>query len=92
MVVGINEKPEKSWLIDDDGDSLTYTVSSSNSTIVDVAIGQESFTDINGQPNTSTRILVTAKTPGVAVITLTANDGKGGSGSVSFELEVINPV
>ncbi|KNB69468.1 hypothetical protein [Brevibacillus reuszeri] len=89
MVVGIDQKPEQSWFIDDDGDSLTYTVTSSKSDVVDVMIGHESYTDIFGQLLTDTRILVTAKTVGTSVITLTADDGKGGIKSVTFDIEVI---
>ncbi len=89
MVVGIDEKPDRSWFIDDDGDSLSYTVTSSKSDVVDVMIGRESNTDLDGQLYTDTRILVTAKTLGTSVITLTANDGKGGIQSVTFDLQVI---
>lgn len=89
LVVGIDQKPEQSWFIDDDGDSLTYTVTSSKSDVVDVMIGHESYTDIFGQLLTDTRILVTAKTLGTSAITLTANDGKGGIQSVTFDLQVI---
>lgn len=89
MVVGVNEKPERSWFIDDDGDILTYTVTSSNSEVVDVMIGHESYTDLDGIRLTDTRILVTAKKLGISTITLTANDGKGGNQSVTFDLQVI---
>ncbi|WP_164684665.1 hypothetical protein [Brevibacillus reuszeri] len=89
VVVGIDEKPDRSWFIDDDGDSLSYTVTSSKSDVVDVMIGRESNTDLDGQLYTDTRILVTAKTLGTSVITLTANDGKGGIQSVTFDLQVI---
>lgn len=52
-------------------------------------IGRESNTDLDCQLYTDTRILVTAKTLGTSVITFTANDGKGGIQSVTFELQVI---
>ncbi|WP_429845599.1 hypothetical protein [Brevibacillus sp. FIR094] len=89
VTVGINEKPERSWFIDDDGDSLSYTVTSSNSEVVDVMIGHESYTDLDNQLLTDTRILVTAKKLGISTITLTANDGKGGSQSVKFDVQVV---
>lgn len=90
MVVGLDNKPGQSWFIDDDGDSLSYTVASSNSEVVDVRIGHGSYTDPRtGQSYADTRILVTANAIGISTITLTANDGKGGSRSVTFELQVI---
>ncbi|MFG0235425.1 hypothetical protein [Brevibacillus porteri] len=89
MVVGVNEKPERSWFIDDDGDGITYTVTSSNSDVVEVMIGHESYTDLDGIRLTDTRILVTAEKLGISTITLTANDGNGRSQSVTFDLQVI---
>ena len=82
MVVGLDSKPGQSWFIDDDGDSLSYAVVSSNSEVVDVRIGYGSYTDPRtGQFYTDTRILVTANAIGISTITITANDGKRGSQS-----------
>ncbi|GIO06201.1 hypothetical protein J31TS6_22290 [Brevibacillus reuszeri] len=88
-MVEVNENPDQSWFIDDDGDSLSYTVTSSKSEVVDVEIGHGSYTDLDGNQVTDTRILVTGKTLGMSTITLTADDGKGGRQSLTFDLQVI---
>ncbi|MFQ5640776.1 MAG: FG-GAP-like repeat-containing protein [bacterium] len=60
---------------DEDGDPLIYRAGSSNSSVATAGVSGSVLT-------------VTAQAPGTATITVTANDGKGGSGSLTFNVTV----
>ncbi len=59
---------------DGDGDPLTFEANTSNSKVE---------IKINGN-----EIIVSGKSQGLAVISITANDGRGGTHTISFEVEV----
>ena len=61
---------------DPDGDTLTYTVVSDNPNVVGVTIIEGVLT------------IVTGSNRGIANITVTANDGNGGTASVTFTVTV----
>ena len=61
---------------DPDGDTLTYTVVSDNPNVVGVTVIESVVT------------IVTGSRRGTANITVTANDGKGGTASVTFTVTV----
>ncbi|TAE31871.1 MAG: T9SS C-terminal target domain-containing protein [Candidatus Kapaibacterium sp.] len=60
---------------DDDGDALTYTVSSNNPNVVSGSVS-------NGRLN------IQGVSPGIGTISITANDGRGGMVSTSFSVTV----
>ncbi|MFY8000554.1 MAG: CUB domain-containing protein, partial [Candidatus Kapaibacteriota bacterium] len=67
------------YFIDDDGDALTYSATSSSPSIVSVNINNGILT-------------IQAQSVGTANIRLTASDGRGGSVTLSFSVNVINNV
>jgi len=69
---------EPSVFTDPDGDPLSFSATSSDESIVQVSISNDVFT-------------ATPLAPGLAEITLTANDGNEGSASFSFTITVAPP-
>ena len=68
------------YFSDPDGDTLTYTATSSNSTIAEVAVG--------GVENSTVTILANAL--GAATITITVTDPSGATASQTFTATVVN--
>ncbi len=64
---------------DPDGDKLTYTATTDNPDILSVTLTEEGFLKAEALKN------------GEAVITITADDGKGGKASGSFKITVLPP-
>lgn len=65
-----------SFIVDDDGNALTYTVATSNPSVASVLVSANGSLTIQGV------------SPGIATITLTANDGRGGTVTTSFAVTV----
>ncbi|MED5017113.1 S-layer homology domain-containing protein [Paenibacillus chibensis] len=82
MTLSTSDQPKKIQLgtifVDSDGDTLTYTASSSNRNIVQAATGNR-----NGE-----ELTITPVSTGTATVTITANDGHGHTKEMTFSVIV----